>query len=59
MLWIGVRDSGPGGPVVQHPDVGAPCGRGLWLVTSLADEFEIRDETVGKSAWIGFKLAQG
>ncbi|MGW7455437.1 ATP-binding protein [Streptomyces sp. NPDC054787] len=58
LLRIEVRDSGPGIPVVQQPDVDAQGGRGLWLVTALADEFEIRDETVGKTAWVGFKLAQ-
>ncbi|WP_308345501.1 ATP-binding protein [Streptomyces sp. ISL-94] len=57
VLWIEVRDSGPGHPVVRHPDFDAQTGRGLWLVTALADEFEIRDERVGKSALVGFKLA--
>ncbi|WP_411106052.1 ATP-binding protein [Streptomyces sp. cmx-4-9] len=58
LFWIEVRDSGPGGPQVQRADLEAQCGRGLWLVTTLADEFEIRDEPVGKSACAGFRLAQ-
>ncbi|MGW0389542.1 ATP-binding protein [Streptomyces sp. NPDC003042] len=59
LLWIEVRDSGPGCPVLQQPDPEAPAGRGLWLVTAIADEFEVRDEGVGKSARAGFKLAHG
>ncbi|MEU9231805.1 ATP-binding protein [Streptomyces subrutilus] len=58
LLWVEVRDSGPGSPVVRQPDVDARTGRGLWLVTALADEFEVRDEAVGKSAWAGFNLVQ-
>jgi anti-sigma regulatory factor (Ser/Thr protein kinase) len=58
ILWTEVRDSGPGHPAVQHPEPDAERGRGLWLVAALADEFEIRDARVGKSAWAGFKVAQ-
>ncbi|MEU2391680.1 ATP-binding protein [Streptomyces sp. NPDC007369] len=58
VLWIEVRDSGPGRPAVQHVGPGAQRGRGLLLVTALADEFEIREHTVGKSACAGFKLVQ-
>ncbi|MCJ0868328.1 ATP-binding protein [Streptomyces sp. AP-93] len=57
IVVIEVRDSGPGCPVVQQPDLGARSGRGLWLVVELADEFQIRDERVGKTVWAGFKLA--
>ncbi|MFJ4318227.1 ATP-binding protein [Streptomyces lavendulae] len=56
VVWIEVRDSGPGRPAVQQPEPDAERGRGLWLVTALADEFEIRDDRVGKSACVGFKL---
>ncbi|MFD3802670.1 ATP-binding protein [Streptomyces sp. NPDC058611] len=55
-LWIEVRDSGPGCPVVQRPGWEASAGRGLWLVTSVADAFEVRDEGVGKSARAVFRL---
>ncbi|MFD3678049.1 ATP-binding protein [Streptomyces sp. NPDC058613] len=55
VLWIDARDSGPGCPVVEYADPEAQRGRGLWLVTALADEFEVRDEGVGKSARAGFK----
>lgn len=59
MLWIEVRDSGPGHPVVEHVCPEAQRGRGLWLVTALADEFEVRDEGVGKSARAVFKTGIG
>ncbi|MFI1284126.1 ATP-binding protein [Streptomyces sp. NPDC020858] len=59
VLWIEVRDSGPGRPTVLRPGPDARHGRGLWLVTALADGFEIRDESVGKTARAGFKLTQG
>ncbi|MFF1412412.1 ATP-binding protein [Streptomyces sp. NPDC058289] len=57
IVTIEVRDSGPGSPVVQQPGLGALSGRGLWLVVELADEFQIRDERVGKTILAGFKLA--
>ncbi len=59
LLWIEVRDSGPGSPVVERPGPEAQRGRGLWLVTTLADEFEVHDEGVGKSARAGFKTVSG
>ncbi|UQX00700.1 ATP-binding protein [Streptomyces sp. RerS4] len=57
VLWIEVRDSGPGRPVVCHPVPEEGRGRGLLLVTELADELEIRDDRVGKSVRAGFKVA--
>ncbi|CAM5406110.1 hypothetical protein SAVIM338S_02083 [Streptomyces avidinii] len=59
LVWIEVRDSGRGRPVVRQPDMDGLGGRGLWLVTALADEFEVRDELVGKSVRAGFKSARG
>ncbi|MEU9006179.1 ATP-binding protein [Streptomyces sp. NPDC048551] len=35
VVWIEVRDSGPGRLTVQHPEPDAERGRGLWLVTAL------------------------
>ncbi|MFG2620173.1 ATP-binding protein [Streptomyces sp. NPDC048507] len=58
IVWIEVRDSGPGLPTVRHPEPEAEGGRGLWLVAALADEFEIRDERVGKSSCAGFNVAE-
>ncbi|MFD5880986.1 ATP-binding protein [Streptomyces yangpuensis] len=59
VLWIEVRDSGPGRPVAERVGPEAQRGRGLWLVTTLADEFHIRGEGVGKSARAGFKTLSG
>lgn len=59
LVWIEVRDSGRGRPVVRQPDLDAQGGRGLWLATALADEFEIRDECVGKSVRVGFRSVRG
>ncbi|MFG2338275.1 ATP-binding protein [Streptomyces yangpuensis] len=59
VLWIEVRDSGPGRPVVERAGPEAQRGRGLWLVTTLADEFHVRDEGVGKSTRAGFKTLSG
>ncbi|MFG2709640.1 ATP-binding protein [Streptomyces goshikiensis] len=60
----------PGGRRGEHrgsgyrtrPAAGAPapeefCGRGLWLVEELADEFGVRGEAVGKTVWARFKVA--
>ncbi|MEU9030780.1 ATP-binding protein [Streptomyces sp. NPDC048383] len=55
ILWLEVRDSGPGRPTAQPAEPDAERGRGLWLVTALADEFEIRGDRVGKTACAGFK----
>lgn len=57
VVAIEVRDSGPGCPVVRQPELDVRSGRGLWLVAELADEFQIRDERVGKTVWAGFKVA--
>ncbi|MEU8464135.1 ATP-binding protein [Streptomyces sp. NPDC029003] len=57
-MWIEVRDSGPGEPEVQCPEPHVERGRGLWLVTAVADAFEIRDNRVGKSMWVGFTLVE-
>ncbi|MFB7057059.1 ATP-binding protein [Streptomyces vinaceus] len=58
-VWIEVRDSGPGRPVSWQPASEAERGRGLWLVGVLADEFEVREEVVGKTVRAGFKPAPG
>ncbi|MFJ3170270.1 ATP-binding protein [Streptomyces roseus] len=57
-MWIEVRDSGPGRPVPWRPGSEAERGRGLWLVGVLADEFEVREEVVGKTVRAGFKVAR-
>ncbi|RSS53720.1 ATP-binding protein [Streptomyces sp. WAC07061] len=59
VLWIEVRDSGPGHPLICHPAADAQAGRGLWLVSELADEFVVRDGRVGKTACVAFELSTG
>ncbi|MET7531646.1 ATP-binding protein [Streptomyces goshikiensis] len=54
---IEVRDTGPGMPKERRPAPEEFCGRGLWLVKELADEFGVRDEVVGKTVWARFKVA--
>ncbi|MFJ3923657.1 ATP-binding protein [Streptomyces sp. NPDC090022] len=64
MMWgsgelrVEVRDSGPGPPVPRRPAPEAVSGRGLWLLAELADDFGVRDEGVGKSAWFTFEPAR-
>ncbi|MGW0899121.1 ATP-binding protein [Streptomyces goshikiensis] len=53
---IEVRDTGPGMPKERRPAPEEFCGRGLWLVKELADEFGVRDEVVGKTVWVRFKV---
>ncbi|MEU3313995.1 ATP-binding protein [Streptomyces sp. NPDC006662] len=60
LLWeeglvrVEVRDSGPGVPTVGRPGLDAVSGRGLWLVSEVADEFGVIDQLVGKSVWVRF-----
>lgn len=55
LVRLEVRDSGPGQPMVQHPDDDACSGRGLRLVSALADDFGVDDHVVGKTVWLVFK----
>ncbi|MEU3407936.1 ATP-binding protein [Streptomyces sp. NPDC006670] len=63
LLWeedlvrVEVRDSGPGLPVTGRPEVDAVSGRGLWLVSELADEFGVVDQLVGKTVWARFRCS--
>ncbi|MFF4365875.1 ATP-binding protein [Streptomyces sp. NPDC001594] len=57
MVRVEVRDSGPGLPVVGRPGVDALCGRGLWLVSELADDFGVTDQLVGKTVWVRFECS--
>lgn len=55
LVRLEVRDSGPGRPAVQRPDDDACSGRGLHLVSELADDFGVDDHVVGKTVWLVFK----
>ncbi|MFF8611674.1 ATP-binding protein [Streptomyces sp. NPDC015350] len=50
-----VRDSGPGQPVLRYHDHEACPGRGLRIVSELADGFGVDDHVVGKTVWLTFK----
>ncbi|WP_406450955.1 ATP-binding protein [Streptomyces sp. NBC_00876] len=52
LVRLEVRDSGPGRPAVQYPDDDAGSGRGLHLVSELADDFVVDDHVVGKTVWL-------
>ncbi|MEU3216877.1 ATP-binding protein [Streptomyces sp. NPDC006971] len=55
LVRLTVRDSGPGRPTVQSPDADACSGRGLHLVSGVADDFGVDHHIVGKTVWAAFK----
>ncbi|GAA0520200.1 MULTISPECIES: ATP-binding protein [Streptomyces] len=58
---IEVRDSGTGRPTAQSPHTDSENGRGLLLVSELADTWGDIEHTVGKTVWFTVKAtrAQG
>ncbi|MFI0775775.1 ATP-binding protein [Streptomyces sp. NPDC021212] len=52
---IEVRDSGPNRPEPQAPHSDSEHGRGLLLVTELADAWGHIEHTVGKTVWFTMK----
>ncbi|MCX5399139.1 ATP-binding protein [Streptomyces sp. NBC_00102] len=50
-----VRDSGPGCPVVREAGLEATSGRGLFLVSALADVHGVTLHKVGKTVWLEFR----
>jgi anti-sigma regulatory factor (Ser/Thr protein kinase) len=56
LLRVAVRDDNPDLPVVgHHPDLTAEGGRGLLLVSTLADDWGVESSDGGKAVW--FELA--
>ena len=56
-----ISDDGPGfflrGPIsVDHPPANSPRGYGLFLIRSLVEELEFRDD--GKTVWFRKRLAE-
>ncbi|MDP9684817.1 ATP-binding protein [Streptomyces griseoviridis] len=55
-LRIEVHDSGDGVPALREPDEG---GRGLLLVSVLADKWGVEDRVPGKIVWCELELTRG
>ena len=55
-LVLEVRDSGPGVPNVRHSQPDAVSGRGLLIVSQLAERWGIRPGPAGKTVWAQFRL---
>lgn len=51
VLTVEVHDSGDGAPKEGHPDSGDETGRGLMLVSALADEWGVGERNPGKIVW--------
>ncbi|WP_280724328.1 ATP-binding protein [Kitasatospora sp. MAA4] len=56
---VGVTDFDDGLPVAKVPTDDEPGGRGLFLLSQLAEEFEIHALTRGKQVWFRLALAPG
>ncbi|MGW2541299.1 ATP-binding protein [Kitasatospora sp. NPDC001574] len=56
---VSVTDFDGGLPAVKAPTEGEEGGRGLFLISQLADEFEIHQLTRGKQVWFRLVLASG
>jgi hypothetical protein len=59
MLRVAVRDDNPALPVVgHHPDLTAESGRGLLLVSTLADDWGVEStESGGKAVWFELRIS--
>jgi anti-sigma regulatory factor (Ser/Thr protein kinase) len=57
LLRLEVRDSGDGRPEVRLPDTEGCTGRGLFLVSELADDFGVTQHVPGNTVWAEFKVA--
>ncbi|MFG5722443.1 ATP-binding protein [Streptomyces murinus] len=55
LLRVEVRDSDDGHPRVLYPGTEECRGRGLLLVTSVADDFGVVVHNPGKTVWAEFK----
>lgn len=51
-----VRDGGGGRPIRRSPDAKATRGRGLLLVSAVADGWGVRTEPTGKAVWADFRI---
>lgn len=59
-VLLRVRDAGSGTrPTRRRPATEDTSGRGLLLVTALADAWGVRDDPAGKTVWLRFDAAPG
>lgn len=58
LLRVEVRDSGGGTPKVAQGETEGCGGRGLLLVTALADDFGVTPCPPGKTVWTVFKTTR-
>jgi anti-sigma regulatory factor (Ser/Thr protein kinase) len=56
VLWIGVTDAGPGDPILSSPAVTEERGRGLQLVSALADRWGVRRRRGSEEKTVWFEL---
>lgn len=50
-------ENSPGAPVVRQPQLEAESGRGMWLVSALADRWGVELDPVGKRTWAELALS--
>jgi len=55
-LWVGVTDTDAGLPVLRTPDVTAEHGRGIQLVSTLADRWGARRRRFSSEKTVWFEL---
>lgn len=58
---VEVTDAGDGQPAVKWPDPLQPKGRGLQIVSALADQWGVQpspDGAAGKTVWFTLELAE-
>jgi two-component sensor histidine kinase len=58
-VWIGVTDTNAGLPVLRSPDVTAEGGRGIQLVSTLADRWGARRRRNAADKTVWFELTYG
>ncbi|GAA1215187.1 hypothetical protein GCM10009665_01270 [Kitasatospora nipponensis] len=56
---VGATDFDDGLPVAKEPTDDEPGGRGLFLLSQLAEEFGVRPLARGKQVWFRLALATG
>jgi anti-sigma regulatory factor (Ser/Thr protein kinase) len=56
-MLLEVRDAGPGVPVLKSSEPIDVNGRGVYIVSRVADDWGIRSGPAGKTVWARFRLA--